>query len=103
MDDLRAKVMATIPPAENTVLPNHAAVISLPDLSATDTDLDAINQGKLVLNVFVVASYEDEALEGTGYWVTEFCGYYILTLSYWHNCALLPERVYRVQGSRPKR
>jgi hypothetical protein len=102
MDDLRVKVNATIPPEENTVSPNHAAILSLPDLSVTDADLEAINQAKLVLNVFVVVTYEDEALDGRGYWVTEFCGYYILTLSYWHNCALSPERVYRSEGSRRK-
>jgi hypothetical protein len=65
MDDLRVKVNATIPPKENTILPNHSAVITLPDLNVTDADLEAINQGKLVLNVFLIATYEDEALEGT--------------------------------------
>jgi hypothetical protein len=102
MDDLRAKVVETVPPAENTVLPDHSAIITFPNLSITDADIDAINQGKSALNVFVVATYEDEAFEGEGYWITEFCGYYILTLSYWHNCTLVPERVYRVQGSRPE-
>jgi hypothetical protein len=68
MDDLRVKVNATIPPKENTILPNHSAVITLPDLNVTDADLEAINQGKLVLNIFLIATYEDEALEENGYW-----------------------------------
>jgi hypothetical protein len=100
MDDLRAEVFASTPPKESTILPHHSAVITFPNLSITDADIDAINQGKSTLNVFIVTTYEDEALEGEGYWVTEFCGYYILTLSYWHNCTLVPERVYRMQGLR---
>jgi hypothetical protein len=102
MDDLRVKVNATIPPKENTILPNHSTVITLPDLNVTDADLEAINQGKLVLNVFLIATYEDEALEGNGYWVTEFCGYYLLTFSYWagQHC---DEQMGSVAGRHPRR
>jgi hypothetical protein len=85
MDDLRVKVNATIPPKDSA---ESFRCYHLARFNVTD--------------VFLIATYEDEALEGNGYWVTEFFGYYLLTFSYWHNCALSPERVYRVSGSRRK-
>lgn len=79
----------------------QSTIITIPDptnegtaLQATDSDLADINSGKLLLYVFVTAEYSDEYRNNED-WRLEYCGYFVTTYAYWHNCAW-QSRVYRL-------
>lgn len=79
----------------------HSSIITIPDpknegaaLQATDGNLADINSGKLLLYVFVTSEYSDEYRHNED-WRQEYCGYFVATYAYWHNCAW-QSRVYRL-------
>lgn len=65
----------------------QSAIITLSDLTATDEEWNEVINGKRLLYVFFASTYLDEAIEGKGYWRTEYCMYFTVVTTYWHNCA----------------
>ena len=102
MDRLRDEIRKLPTPNNQEVQPSNTTIWTLLNVLLTDADLSNINSAKRALYVFVVANYEDEAIEGKGYWVMEFCGYFIATFSFWHTCPLEPNRIFRVDGPRQR-
>jgi hypothetical protein len=86
---------------EGEIQVGQSSIITIPDpknerigLQATDGNLADINGGKLLLYVFVVAEYSDEYRNNED-WRLEYCGYFVTTYAYWHNCGWR-SRVYRM-------
>jgi hypothetical protein len=100
MDKLRAAVKRVTASSFFEVLPKKVTMKTIPDLTLSDADIENILHAHLALYFYIVANYDDEALDGKGYWVTEVCGYFVGTFDYWHNCASQPPRIFRVDTPR---
>jgi hypothetical protein len=90
---------------QGEIQPTQLSILTIPDintrsnaaLEADDSQIAEISSGKLMLYVFVVSEYSDEGRNNAN-WRLEFCGYFLTTYAYWHNCAW-PSRVSRLPPS----
>jgi hypothetical protein len=58
----------------------------VPVISVTDAQWAELLEGKHLIYVFFKVRYSDNILRKKGYWQSNFCGYFIGTTSFWHNC-----------------
>ena len=77
----------------------QGGLVTLPGITATDQEFQqVVPLGLKPFYVFWTANYDDEIRAGKSYWHAEFCGYFIATLNYWHNCS--PNRIQLISKPR---
>jgi hypothetical protein len=58
-----------------------------PLIEYTDTQWSDFLKGSTQLYVFYVATYRDDSLKQGELWRLRFCGYFVASTSFWHNCS----------------
>jgi hypothetical protein len=65
-----------------------------PELEFSDTQWTDFLQGKTVIYLFLVARYRDDSLNKGDIWNLRFCGYFVSSTTFWHNCSKnTPEKI----------
>jgi hypothetical protein len=61
--------------------------VEFPVITITDAQWNEFLEGKHYIYVLLKARYGDESLHDKAYWHATFCGFYVGTTAFWHNCA----------------
>jgi hypothetical protein len=58
-----------------------------PTIEYTDAQWGDFMKGSTQLYLFYVANYRDESLKKGEHWRLRFCGYFVASTTFWHNCS----------------
>jgi hypothetical protein len=104
MDSAVAKVDKLPRPGQTVIRPAENPIITLQDIrpdqwgrlekdaaqiqaiTVTDAQWSEFLAGKHYIYILFKARYGDESLHDRAYWDQTFCGYYVGTTAFWHNC-----------------
>jgi hypothetical protein len=73
-------------PNVSDALPGTTILATVPDMTLSVADINAVASGSAVLYVFYTVSYKDDAVRNKGEWRGLFCAYFTYRQNFYHNC-----------------